>query len=331
MFVQWEAPVEVSHPFPVVLVHGGGGQGTNYLDTPDGRPGWATQLVQEGYEVYVVDRPGHGRAPFHPAVLGPMSDMFPYAAALALFRPPPDGPLSHPTSHLHTQWPGTGDDDDPVLEAFLASSGPMLADAAAAHRLERERGAQLLDRIGPAIVVTHSAGGPAGWQWTDARPELVKAHVAIEVVGPPFTQNPDTGISLDWGLTAAPLTYDPPAGDPSELKRVVHSGAEGSVPMTLQAEPARRLSNISAAPIAVLTGEASLFAQFDDHLVAFLEQAGCDVDRLRLADHGVYGNSHGMMFELNNREVLQVVLEWLEARQLTSAAGSGPSVVRSVQ
>jgi hypothetical protein len=29
-----------------------------------------------------------------------------------------------------------------------------------------------------------------------------------------------------------------------------------------------------------------------------------------------------MMFELNNREVLQVVLQWLAARQLTSAEGA---------
>jgi hypothetical protein len=44
---------------------------------------------------------------------------------------------------------------------------------------------------------------------------------------------------------------------------------------------------------------------------AFLEQGGCSVDLIRLADHGVRGNGHGMMFERNNREVLGVVLQWL--------------------
>ena len=72
MFVQWEAPAEVTKPYPIVLVHGGGGQGTDWLGTPDGRPGWSTFLLREGYAVYVVDRPGHGRSPFHPDVLGPM-------------------------------------------------------------------------------------------------------------------------------------------------------------------------------------------------------------------------------------------------------------------
>lgn len=316
MYVYGEAPEHVSHPYPIVLVHGGGGQGTNYLQTPDGRPGWAAMLVQGGYEVYVVDRPGHGRSPFHPAVLGEMGRVLPYETAVRLFRPAPEGTLSHPTAHLHTQWPGTRADDDPAWLAFLASSGPTLADAAALHRLERIRGAELLDRIGPAIVVSHSAGGPAGWQWSDARPALVKAHVAIEVVGPPFAANPETGLSLEWGPCAAPLVYDPPVAEASELRLVTHPGADGELPMTLQAEPARRLANLAQVPVAVVTAEASLFTQFDRHLVAFLEQAGCDVDLLRLAEHGVHGNSHGMMFERNHREVLAVITGWLSGRGL---------------
>ena len=58
MYVQWESPVEGRRPYPLVLIHGGGGQGLDWLGTPDGRPGWATYLVQEGYTVYVVDSGG---------------------------------------------------------------------------------------------------------------------------------------------------------------------------------------------------------------------------------------------------------------------------------
>jgi pimeloyl-ACP methyl ester carboxylesterase len=72
MYVQYQIPADLRHPLPVVMVHGGGGQGTDYLSTPDGRPGWATRFLQAGYAVYVVDRPGHGRSPYHPVVLGPI-------------------------------------------------------------------------------------------------------------------------------------------------------------------------------------------------------------------------------------------------------------------
>ena len=285
MFVHWEAPVEIRHELPLVLIHGGGGQGTDYLGTPDGRPGWATHLVRDGYVVYVVDRPGHGRSPHHPDVLGPMGPPFGFEMAAGIFAPPAD---AHPAAHLHTQWP-----DGPALEQFVAGTGPLLADFAEAQALDRSRGAELLDAIGPAVVVTHSLGGPAGWLLADARPDLVRAIVAVEPIGPPFAETPFG--TLEWGLTAAPMAFDPPVEQASVLRDA----------------PPRRLANLGGIPIAVVTGEASAFALFADEAVAFLRDAGCDAERLHLPEHGVRGNGHGIMLERNNREALGVILEWL--------------------
>ena len=53
----------------------------------------------------------------------------------------------------------------------------------------------------------------------------------------------------------------------------------------------------------------------DAHTVAFLRQAGCDVEHLRLSEHGVHGNGHLMMLEKNNREALQPILDWLESKE----------------
>ena len=50
----------------------------------------------------------------------------------------------------------------------------------------KNAGAALFDKIGEAILVTHSQGGPYGWQIGDSRPDLVKAILAIEPEGPPF-------------------------------------------------------------------------------------------------------------------------------------------------
>ncbi|MGE5135168.1 MAG: hypothetical protein ACM32E_19935 [Gemmatimonadota bacterium] len=49
----------------------------------------------------------------------------------------------------HTQWPGTGQADDPALAQFLASQCPMPGNLAAHHDLMRQRGAELLDATGP--------------------------------------------------------------------------------------------------------------------------------------------------------------------------------------
>ncbi|HZO61896.1 MAG TPA: alpha/beta hydrolase [Gaiellaceae bacterium] len=311
MFVQWEEPAEVTKPYPVVLVHGGGGQGTDWLGTPDGRPGWATFLLDEGYAVYVVDRPGHGRSPYHPDVLGPPGAVLTLELVAALFTDAAAGPMAHPTAHLHTQWPDGGRPGDPNVRAFAAGTGPMLADARLAHTLEQACGAALLDEIGPAILVTASSGGPMGWLTADARPAAVKAIVGVEPIGPAFLDNPRLGLSLDWGLTAAPMTFDPPAASPEELLRETVETPDGS--LTLQTEPARRLTELAGVPIALVEAEASLFAHPGPATAAFLEQAGCRVERIVLAEHGVHGNGHLMMLERNNREVLGPILRWLDA------------------
>ncbi len=70
MYVERWIPREVRHPYPVVLIHGGYGQGSDWISTPDGKRGWASLLLEQGYKVYVIDRPGQGRNPYHPFVHG---------------------------------------------------------------------------------------------------------------------------------------------------------------------------------------------------------------------------------------------------------------------
>ncbi len=70
MYYQYLIPQQVKHPYNVVLVHGGGGQGTHYFGRGDGEAGWAHYFVQAGYKTYIVDRPGQGRPPWFQDSLG---------------------------------------------------------------------------------------------------------------------------------------------------------------------------------------------------------------------------------------------------------------------
>jgi len=140
MYVEYMIPSQVKHPFPVVLVHGGGGQGTDWMGTPDGRPGWFQYLVSEGFKVYVVDRPGHGRSPLHPELHGG----FPNTAAVleniaGRFTPPSANPAATPNEYQKhaSQWPGPGTVGSPDLDQLVAGQGgsyvvtPLPAGAAA--------------------------------------------------------------------------------------------------------------------------------------------------------------------------------------------------------
>src|SRR6202008_2580153 len=71
MYVEVRIPAKQTHPYPIVMVHGGTRSGTNYTGTPDGGEGWAQYFVRRGYAVYVVDQPGRGRSAYVPEVYGP--------------------------------------------------------------------------------------------------------------------------------------------------------------------------------------------------------------------------------------------------------------------
>ncbi|MFJ5488446.1 alpha/beta hydrolase [Hansschlegelia beijingensis] len=289
LFAEWETPEQVTRPWPIVLVHGGGFQGTEWLDTPDGRPGWAQRLVEAGYAVVIVDRPGHGRSPFHVDTMGPMGPPFSYEGGRDIYFP-------SSCAERHTQWP-FAPDDERAMDEFIAGYGPLPADLALSEDIEADRLARLLDRIGPAILLTHSASGPVGWLVADRRPGLVKAIVAVEPMGPPFADIPNIG-TLTWGLTAPPLSWEPPAKTPAELREA----PLGS----------RTLPSLTGLPIVAVTAEASAFAAASPPAIEQLKAAGAAAELLHLPDHGVRGNGHGLIYEKNSDEALAPVLAWLD-------------------
>jgi pimeloyl-ACP methyl ester carboxylesterase len=315
MYVEYAVPAQVRHPYPIVLVHGGGGQGLDWMGTPDGRPGWFTYLLQEGYRVYVVDRPGHGRSPYHPEVDGPWPErMLTLETISGRFTPPVETTqgANEYQKKYHNQWPGTGVVGSNDLAQLVASQGGFYVQGPGigpgfAHQVWRERGAMLLDKIGPAIIMTHSAGGPFGWLVAEARPNLVKGIVAIEGGGQPFAN------ANIWGMSTIPVAYDPPVNDPSEIKTVeVPSPEPGVQPYKLQAEPARKLKNLQNIPITIVAAEGSFASPGNPGAIAYFRQAGVKIaEEIRLANHNIHGNGHMMMVEKNNREVLQPILDWL--------------------
>jgi len=306
MYVEFRIPAGLRHELPVVLVHGGGGQGLDYLGRLDGGPGWAELLTAAGFAVYVVDRPGLGRSPFHPPTLGPMTPTPTYEMVASMFARAADAPA---------------DGVDRSIDATMASSGPSMADLGRSHELWRARGAELLDRIGPAVLFTHSMGGSFGWLVADARPALVRAVVAVEPVGPAFTSF-GPGADLTWGLTASPVAYDPPAADPSELARM--EVVSGGAPYLLQAEPPRRLVNLAGIPILVVSTDEPFFADRDPATVEFLAQAGCDATELCLRDHGIEGSRHFVMLGNLAERALEPILDWLDRRSVTSGTPPEP-------
>ncbi|WP_342167205.1 alpha/beta hydrolase [Methylobacterium sp. SD21] len=326
MFVQYHAPAEVKQPFPVVMVHGTAQTGVNFLGTPDGRPGWVDRFVERGFAVYVVDQVGRGRSGDNPDVYGPyarlstgdLESIFTGQEKFELF----------PQAKLHTQWPGgPGIKGNAAFDQFYFSQVPYVASALKSEELVDPAIIALLEKIGPSIVLTHSQAGVFGWAVSDQRPDLVKAHVAVEPNGPTFFDITFKG-GTEWyervgdararpyGITRVPLHFEPAVSSPTDLTVVQadRPTRPDQIRCWLQAEPARQLPQIAKVPAVIVTGEASFRATMDDCTAAFLAQAGAKPDRLALADHGIHGNGHMMMLEANNQQVADAIIDWIAAK-----------------
>jgi pimeloyl-ACP methyl ester carboxylesterase len=70
MYVEVMVPKQIKQKYPIVFFHGNGQSGTVWKQTPDGRPGWAYYLINQGYVVYMVDYPARGRSPYVPEMDG---------------------------------------------------------------------------------------------------------------------------------------------------------------------------------------------------------------------------------------------------------------------
>jgi pimeloyl-ACP methyl ester carboxylesterase len=321
MHVQYQIPQNRTQRYPVVMWHGGGQTGTNFMGTPDGRTGWGDYFLQRGYAVYIVDQPARARSGYFTETYGPTRR--PTTERQSARFTAPARANEYPQAKLHTQWPGTGVAGDPTFDQFFASQVEDIAEVSMIERLNRAAGIALLDKIGPAILLTHSQSGPFGWQLADARPKLVKGVLAIEPNGPPFYEAAMSGppnwfkdgpMGRPWGITRGPLTFSPAAKDPKDLRMTQQASASGPdlVRCWLQGGEPRQLPHLQGIPILIVVSEASYHAPYDHCTSEFLRQAGVKHEFVRLPAIGIRGNGHMMMLEKNNLDIAAYLVKWTQ-------------------
>ena len=248
-------PARRSHPYPIVMVHGGSQTGTNFTGTPDGREGWAQYFVRRGYAVYVVDQVG-ARAR-RALVAGPRAGAArAHQFRRAALRRARALQAMAAGASAHAMAGRAGKPGDPAFDQFYASQMSSIVSFPKQQEINRAALVALLDKIGPAILLTHSQSGAFAWPVADARPNLVKAMVAVEPSGPPVHDVEITG-APDWfkdaertkpsGLGDVPLTYDPPVTADATLDFVRQDKPDQPdlVRCWLQKEPARKLPNLT--------------------------------------------------------------------------------------
>jgi pimeloyl-ACP methyl ester carboxylesterase len=174
MYVQYFLPADRRGAVPLLLWHGGGLTGVTYETKPDGGEGWLTWFLKKGWDVYNSDAVERGRAgwamypdvfttepvflpvgnPWERFRIGPGTGS--YAARKA--NPGTQFPVEHYESFVRQNVPRWTSSDAPTIAAYTA----------------------LVDRACPCVVLVHSQAGQFGYKVAQARPELIKALVAVE-------------------------------------------------------------------------------------------------------------------------------------------------------
>ena len=181
MYVQYFLPANEKGVYPLLLWHGGGLTGATYETTPDGREGWLNYFLRKGWSVYNSDAVERGRAGWaqypdifksEPVFLTTSNpfERFRIGAGPGSYDPDPAKRKLMPGS----QFPGEGYDnfvkqnvprwttnDDATLAAYIAE----------------------IDRVCPCIILFHSQAGTFGFKAAQARPDKVKALIAVEPAG----------------------------------------------------------------------------------------------------------------------------------------------------
>ena len=288
MFVQYLLPLERRHDYPIVMIHGGGGQGTDWLETPDGRDGWADYFVAAGWDVYVIDRTGHGRSQSNPACGEGQVGLANSAIISQLSTASPD------------VWPGgepTVTNDAVVAWTATSSTAPYCGNDIAAASIS-----VLLDEIGPSVLLAHSAGGGSTFEVPELNAGNVVGIIAFEAAG----SNP---AAPGFGGSPAPLTnwsLEPAISAPFEAVETDGCLMQGDAPS--------RLTNFADIPVVLVgsemglgTGREALNCQ-----ASVWRQAGVDATAVYLPDRGLAGGGHFAMAQLDSAEYAEVFIELAE-------------------
>jgi hypothetical protein len=287
-YVFYQVPAN-ARKLPLVMWHGHGQHSKTWETTPDGREGYQNIFLRRGFAVYTLDQPRRGRAgrSTEPVTIEPVPDEHTWFNIFRLGIWP-------------DYFPGVQFSRDPeALNQYFRQQAPntgafnpnVVSDAVVA----------LFDKIGPAILVTHSQSGGPGWL-TAVKSRNVRAIVAYE---------PGSGFIFPHDEVPAPM---PSSGGPLEAVGVPLSEFMQltKIPIVIYYGdniPAQPHANPGQDQWRVRLAMARLWADA-------VNSRGGDATVVHLPEVGVRGNTHFPFSDLNNLEVAALMSKFLAQKRL---------------
>lgn len=276
--------------YPLVFAHGIGQFSKTWETTPDGREGFQNIFLRRGFATYLVDQPRRGNAG--------------RSTEVATFEPAFDEEIWFNRFRVGI-WPEYFEgvqfkQDKETLEQYFRQMTPNIGPVDL--EVYSDAFAALFNKIGPAIFVTHSQGGPVGWM-TLLKTDNIKAVISYE---------PGGGIPFPEGRV------------PAEGKILTLSNNPEGIEV-----PMSEFMKYTKIPIIIYYGDN--LPETDERLELYewtrrlnlmriwaemLNNMGGDVTVVHLPEAGLHGNTHFPMSDLNNVEVANLLSEWLNEKGL---------------
>ena len=272
--------------YPLVMWHGGGQHGKTYEDFED-RENYQSIFLRRGWSVYITDEPRTGKAGF-PSFSGPFGTLMgetiipPTTLAYGLKVGFNNFRLGVWDESGRRFFPGVlFPQTEYALDQLNAQTIPIIGTAT---EIKVSAQAALFDKIGPAVLITHSASGGPGWR-TAIRSQNVKAVVSYEPVGFVFPEG------------------EVPAG-------------EGSVPLA-------DFLKLTKIPIQIIWGDFidsgplnRSILERSRRFAAAINAKGGDAQVIHLPDVGIRGNTHFPFADLNNVKIANLLSQYLHEKGL---------------
>ena len=287
-YVFFQIP-EKSRRYPVVFLHGASQSGKSWETTPDGRDGFQNIFLRHGYSTYILDRPRCGRAGLclYSAKVGVANvdqlcfDIFRFGL--------------WPNYYKNVQFPT----DENSLKQFFCQTTPNIGGYD--KKLIADTVSKLFDKVGEGILITHSQGCESGW-YTAINNRKVRAIIAIEPASGfvfPEGECPGTIVSSSGFLRTSSIAK-------SEFVKLTR------IPIIMYYG-----DNIPDHPTD-LQGQDNWYQRLKMARLwaKTINKYGGNAKVVHLPEVGIYGNTHFMFMDKNNKQIADLIFKFLKKYNL---------------
>ncbi len=294
-YVQYQIPKN-PRKLPMVMWHGGGQFSKTWETTPDGRDGFQNIFLRQGYSTYILDQPHRGRA----------GRAINNGTVTAVPGPGPTGEQGIFIRFRLGIWPNYFPNaqfshDPEALNQWWRQQTPDTA--ATSNAVATDAPAALFNKIGPSVLLTHSASGVLGWitATKSANVKAIYAYEPVQAVFPTGQAPPAvvTPIGSTTGLEIPLADFLKLTKIPIEIVWGDNFPAPGQPP--------------SIYPDIQIWQSRMDFAQ---KFVDLINANGGHAHLTHLPSIGIRGNTHFEMSDLNNLQIADLLAKWLSTNKL---------------